>query len=104
MISDDPTEQLSATWDQPTASIVMHKVEPTKLQALALAYSDKVNLLVEQNERLLAQKSGRGGGKGGRDGKDGRGGRGYNDRGGYNNDRGGRPYNNGYQRRDNSFK
>jgi hypothetical protein len=57
-------EELHASWDQPTKSIVMHKVEPNRLQALALDYADKCAALIDQNERLMDQRSG-GKGKGG---------------------------------------
>ena len=85
-------EELHASWDQPTGSIVMHKVEPTRLQALALQLSEKATQVVEFNERVLDIRMGgykfdgkpgekrfqsRGGGQGG-----GRGGRGYQQRSG----------------------
>jgi len=52
------SEELHASWDQPTNSIIMHRVEPTKLQFLALQFAEKAALLVENNERLLEMKSG----------------------------------------------
>lgn len=52
------SEELHASWDQPTGSIVMHKVEPTRLQALALQFADKAALFVENNERMLDTKLG----------------------------------------------
>jgi len=51
-------EELHASWDQPTASIVMHKVEPTRLQALSLQFSEKASIFVENNERLMDYRSG----------------------------------------------
>lgn len=107
---------LVASWDQPTGTIVMRRVEPSALQILALQFADKAQTLVDANERLLDAKTGnygykdeqswRGGGDrrggygrdfndrrqgfrsgGGRGGRGGgRGGRGDRDRGG----RGGR--------------
>lgn len=47
------SEELHASWDQPTGSVVLHKVEPTKLQALALQFADKAAAFVENNERML---------------------------------------------------
>jgi translation initiation factor 3 subunit C len=68
---------LIASWDQPTGTIVMRKVEPSALQVLALQYAEKAASLVDANERLLDAKTGnfgykdgeswRGGGGGGQD-------------------------------------
>merc|ERR1719339_441501 len=69
-------EELMASLDQPSQCIVMHRTEPSRVQALALQLSDKVSQLVENNERLLEQRGqggwqnrnwegGRGGGRGG---------------------------------------
>ena len=49
MISDE----LQASWDQPTASIILHKLEPSHLQALALQFADKVAQVVDSNERAM---------------------------------------------------
>ena len=49
---------LYASWDQPTETIVLRKVEPTSLQLMALQYAEKAASLVEANERLLDAKSG----------------------------------------------
>lgn len=57
------SEELRAAWDQPTESIVMHELEPSKLQSLALQYADKVALLVENNERALDGRGSKGDGK-----------------------------------------
>jgi len=46
-------EDLHAAWDQPTGSIVLHKVDPTPLQSVSLQYAEKAALLVESNERLF---------------------------------------------------
>ena len=91
-------EELLASWDQPTGSIVMHKKERSRLHHMALHYSDNLAKLVETNEKAwdmrfggydFKQQGGRGswagagGGRGGRGGGPGRAG----DRGG---DRSGR--------------
>ena len=90
--------ELHASWDQPTETIVLRKVEPTSLQLLALQYSEKAAALVESNERLLDAKIGNYGYRDG-DWKDQRGqqsqrgstgGRGTRGRGGRGSGRGGR--------------
>lgn len=84
--------ELYASWDQPTETIVLRKVEPTQLQVLALQFAEKAALLVEANERLLDAQAGTSGYKDdnwkGGDGDDrwqNRGGyrRGSDNRGGY---------------------
>ena len=50
--------ELYASWDQPTETIVLRKVEPTSLQIMALQYAEKAASLVEANERLLDAQSG----------------------------------------------
>mmetsp|Transcript_6417 Transcript_6417/g.40087 ORF Transcript_6417/g.40087 Transcript_6417/m.40087 type:complete len:910 (-) Transcript_6417:867-3596(-) len=47
------SEQLHGSWDQPTKTVVMHDVEPTKLQQLAEYFADKVSILVDANEKAL---------------------------------------------------
>jgi len=49
---------LIASWDQPTGTIVMRKVEPSALQVLALQYTEKAASLVDANECLLDAKTG----------------------------------------------
>jgi len=49
-------EELMASLDQPSQCVVMHRTEPSRVQALALQLSDKVSQLVENNERLLEQR------------------------------------------------
>lgn len=50
--------ELYASWDQPTETIVLRKVEPTPLQVMALQFAEKAAILVEANERLLDSQSG----------------------------------------------
>jgi translation initiation factor 3 subunit C len=52
-------QELYASLDQPTGSIVLRKVEPSQLQSLALQFSEKVTALLEANERLLDSRSGK---------------------------------------------
>jgi translation initiation factor 3 subunit C len=50
--------ELYASWDQPTETIVLRKVEPNTLQVMALQFAEKAASLVEANERLLDAQSG----------------------------------------------
>ncbi|KAG8184921.1 hypothetical protein JTE90_017775 [Oedothorax gibbosus] len=47
-----------ASLDEPTQSVMLHRTEPSRIQALSLQLADKVSSLVEQNERLLDLKQG----------------------------------------------
>ncbi|KAI9594614.1 eukaryotic translation initiation factor 3 subunit 8 N-terminus-domain-containing protein [Syncephalis fuscata] len=51
-------EGLQASLDQPNNLLVMQCVEPTALQALALALADKVVMMADDNERALDVKLG----------------------------------------------
>lgn len=46
-------EELSASLDQVSQSVVLHRVEPSRLQVLSLQFAEKAANLVDQNERLL---------------------------------------------------
>lgn len=52
-------EDLQASWDEPTQTVVMHRgAEPSLLQSLALQLADKVSNLVENNERIYDTRHG----------------------------------------------
>ncbi|XP_046343350.1 eukaryotic translation initiation factor 3 subunit C-like isoform X2 [Haliotis rufescens] len=51
-------EELMASLDEPTQTVVMHRTEPSRLQSLALQLSEKVATLVENNERIMEMKQG----------------------------------------------
>ncbi|GMT27988.1 hypothetical protein PFISCL1PPCAC_19285 [Pristionchus fissidentatus] len=55
------SEELSATLDEPTDCVMMHRVEPSRLQLLALNLADKLQGLQENNEQLMEPRGGRGG-------------------------------------------
>ena len=50
--------ELYASWDQPTETIVLRRVEPSSLQVMSLQLAEKAASLVEANERLLDAQSG----------------------------------------------
>ncbi|CAL1289334.1 unnamed protein product [Larinioides sclopetarius] len=52
------SEELMASLDEPTQSVILHGTEPSRIQALSLQLADKVSSLVDQNERLLDLKQG----------------------------------------------
>lgn len=52
--------EMRASWDQPTASIVMRRTEPSRLQSLALQLSSKVANMTDNNEKLMDAKTGSG--------------------------------------------
>ncbi|XP_023230769.1 eukaryotic translation initiation factor 3 subunit C-like [Centruroides sculpturatus] len=51
-------EELMASLDEPTQTVVMHRTEPSRIQALSLQLADKVTNLIDQNERLAEVKQG----------------------------------------------
>ena len=79
-------EEVNAAWDQPTKSIVMMKMEPSRLQELALAFADKCAVLIDANEKILDAGRGKNQNAGG-GGAEGGGGRGGGGRGGGDRDR-----------------
>lgn len=42
--------------DEPTQTLIMHRTEPSRIQGLALQLADKVNTLVDQNEKIWESK------------------------------------------------
>lgn len=51
-------EELMASLDEPTQTVVMHRTEPTRLQSLALQLSEKVSSLIDNNEKIMELKQG----------------------------------------------
>lgn len=51
-------EELSASLDQAAGVVVFHRIEVSRSQQLAQVLADKVNAMVEQNEKTLDQKLG----------------------------------------------
>lgn len=51
-------EELMASLDDPSETVVMHRSEPSRLQALAMQLTDKVTNLVDANERIFEMKQG----------------------------------------------
>ncbi|RWS28477.1 eukaryotic translation initiation factor 3 subunit C-like protein, partial [Leptotrombidium deliense] len=49
-------EELMASLDEPTQTLIMHRTEPSRIQGLALQLADKVNTLVEHNEKIWELK------------------------------------------------
>ena len=69
------TEELHGSWDQPTKTVVMHSLDASRLQQLALQLADKSMVMIDLNERALASRTGglrdnddEGGGAGGKEG------------------------------------
>lgn len=49
------SEELTASLDEPTDCLIMHRVEPSRLQLLALHLTDKLTQLADSNEQVILQ-------------------------------------------------
>jgi len=49
-------QELAASMDEPTKTVVLHRTEPTRLQSMLLQLSDKVNILRETSDRTFETK------------------------------------------------
>jgi translation initiation factor 3 subunit C len=49
-------EELMASLDEPTHSLTMHRTEPSRIQSLSLQLAEKINLLLDHNEKLYELK------------------------------------------------
>jgi len=51
-------DELHASTDQPSKTVVMHRVEPSKVQYLALQYAERLATYVDNNELILDARTG----------------------------------------------
>jgi len=49
-------QELAASMDEPTKTVVLHRTEPTRLQCMLLQLSDKINILRETSDRTFETK------------------------------------------------
>ncbi|KAK0424319.1 hypothetical protein QR680_008607 [Steinernema hermaphroditum] len=52
-------EELSATLDEPSDCLMMHRIEPSRMQLLAVHLSEKLSSLAEATEQIVEPRSGR---------------------------------------------
>uniref|UniRef100_A0A1I8AIL4 Eukaryotic translation initiation factor 3 subunit C n=1 Tax=Steinernema glaseri TaxID=37863 RepID=A0A1I8AIL4_9BILA len=52
-------EELTATLDEPSDCLMMHRVEPSRMQLLAVHLSEKLSSLAEATEQIVEPRSGR---------------------------------------------
>jgi len=54
-------QELMGSLDEPTQALVMHRTEPSRIQGLSLQLMDKINYLVDFNEKIYEIKMNSGG-------------------------------------------
>ena len=52
------SEELHSSWHQPSGTVVMHRVEPNRLQQLVLQYSEKLENFINENEKQFDARTG----------------------------------------------
>jgi len=51
-------EELAASWDEPSSSLVLHKTDPSRIQNMTVQLAEKINQMVDMNEKILEWRAG----------------------------------------------
>jgi len=51
-------EELAASWDEPSSSLVLHKTDPSRIQNMTVQLCEKINQMVDMNEKILEWRAG----------------------------------------------
>lgn len=46
------SQELMGSLDEPTKLLIMHRTEPSRIQSLSLQLADKINVLIDHNEKI----------------------------------------------------